>query len=90
MPTCYPYPDRVNYQVSWTGNATPAPASGCQWQAGGGTCSFDPTKDLAISLTWTSAGPNSLTVKAVGDAHGRAFAPAPAAAQVAVSVTASP
>ncbi len=90
MPTCYPYPDRVQYRVSWTGGATAVAPAGCSWQAGAGTCSFDPTKDLTFSLTWPAGGNHSLTVQAVGDAHGRAFAPAPSAAQVAVTVSPSP
>ena len=90
MPTCYPYTDKVTYQVSWTGNASPAPVSGCQWQSGRASCSFAPSADLVFSLTWPSAGTHSLTVKATGDAHGRTFAPAPPAAQVPVAATASP
>jgi hypothetical protein len=90
MPTCYPYPDRVQYQISWTGNATPAPVSGCSWKTGGGTCSFDPTKDLVIGLTWPAAGNQSLSVQAIGDRHGRAFSPAPPATQVMVSVGGTP
>jgi hypothetical protein len=90
MPTCYPYPDRVQYRVSWTGNATPAAPTGCTWQAGAGTCQFDPARDLLVSLTWPAAGSYALTVTPVRDAHGRSFAPAPAPTQVAVAVTPSP
>ncbi|MGE0552092.1 MAG: hypothetical protein AB7R55_01555 [Gemmatimonadales bacterium] len=85
MPTCYPYLDKVTYQVSWTGNATPAATAGCQWQSGRGACSFAPGADLVLSLTWPAAGSHSLTVRAIGDGHGRAFAPAPPAAQVSVT-----
>ena len=86
MPSCYPYPDPVEYRLTWTGNATPQPRPGCQWQPGAGTCRFDPAKDLVIGLTWPAPGAYSLTVVAVGDDHKRTFAPAPAPAPVSVNV----
>ncbi|MGI8401233.1 MAG: hypothetical protein ACR2NS_06460, partial [Gemmatimonadaceae bacterium] len=87
MPTCYPYTDRVLYQVSWTGGATPANNPACQWQANrSGTCQFDPTKDLLINLTWPSPGSWSLTVRPVSDEHHRTFSPAPQATQVPITV----
>ena len=86
MPSCYPYSDPVEYRLTWTGNATPQPRPGCQWQPGAGTCRFDPAKDLVIGLTWPAPGAYSLTVVAVGDDHKRTFAPAPAPAPVSVNV----
>lgn len=86
MPSCYPYPDPVEYRLTWTGNAAPQPRPGCQWQPGAGTCRFDPAKDLVIGLTWPAPGAYSLTVVAVGDDHKRTFAPAPAPAPVSVNV----
>ena len=87
MPSCYPYTNKVQYRVSWTGGATPAGNSMCQWQASksSGTCQADPTKDLVINLTWPQAGSYSLTVVPVGDDHHRAFSSAPQVTQVAVS-----
>jgi len=86
MPSCYPYTNPVQYRVSWTGNATPAPTPSCKWQVGGGTCTFDPTKDLALSLTWSTPGSYALTVTAVGDDHHRIFQPAPKPTQLNVTV----
>jgi len=93
MPSCYPYTNRVKYQVSWTGGATPAPeAAGkspvCSWNAaqGSGTCSFAPKNDLVIGLVWPAAGNYTLTVTPVGDVHDRVFAPAPKPTQLNVSV----
>ena len=95
MPTCYPYPNRVKYQVTWTGGALPAPDrpgvarnTACTWQAaqGTGTCTFDPAKEFVISLIWPTPGPWSLTVAPVGDAHDRVFTPAPTPTQLTVTV----
>lgn len=86
MPSCYPYSERVEYRVTWTGNATPAPRPGCIWQSGGGTCKLDPAKEEAISLVWPAAGTYTLTVAAVGDGHERTFAPAPQPARLSVTV----
>ena len=86
MPTCYPFTDKVQYKVTWTGTATAAAPTGCSWQAGQGRCDFDPTRDLLLTLTWSSAGPQTLSVVAVRDEHGRVFGPTPAATQVAVTV----
>ena len=71
MPTCYPYAERVQYEIVWTGNAAPTGA-GCSWQAGRGTCWFDPTKDLPFSLTWSNAGTYTVSVMLKRDEH-RAF-----------------
>ena len=71
MPTCYPYTERVQYQITWTGSATPA-GTGCSWQVGTGTCWFDPTKDLPFSLTWANAGTYTVSVMLKRDEH-RAF-----------------
>lgn len=84
MPSCYPYTAPVQYNVTWTGNAVPLPRSGCQWQAGRGTCKYDPAKELTISLTWPAAGTYSLGVTPVGDDHKRAFTTPPT--QLSVSV----
>jgi hypothetical protein len=93
MPSCYPYTNRVKYEVNWTGGATPAPdptgrSPACSWQTaqGKGSCSFDPAKELVISLIWPTAGTWSLTVVAVGDTHDRVFTPAPKPTQVNVTV----
>lgn len=86
MPSCFPYTNPVLYQVSWTGGATPAPVAQCRWQAGQGTCTADPTKELLLGFTWPAAGAYSLTVVAVSDDHHRVFAPAPAPTQVTVTV----
>lgn len=87
MPSCYPYTNKVQYRVSWSGGATPAPNSLCQWQASksSGLCKADPTKDLAIDLTWPSAGNYSVTVSPVGDDHHRSFSSTPQVIPVAVS-----
>jgi hypothetical protein len=90
MPSCYPYTNPVQYRVSWTGNASPAPAAACHWQAGQGTCTYDPTKDLAIALTWPAAGSYAVSVVPVGDDHHRTFQPAPPVTRVAVTVGAAP
>ena len=87
MPNCYPYSNRVLYQVSWTGGAMPANNPACQWQSNrNGTCQFDPAKDLLINLTWPSAGSYTLTVRPVSDEHHRTFSPAPQATQLAITV----
>lgn len=85
MPACYPYTDKVQYRLTWTGGATPAPHAACQWQAGAGTCQFDPAKDLALSLTWPNAGTQSVSVQVLKDAH-RTFAPAPPPTQLTIAV----
>jgi hypothetical protein len=90
MPTCYPYTDKVKYRVTWTGSAVAAAPTGCTWQAGRGSCDFDPTRDLLLTLTWSAAGPQTLSINAIGDVHGRTFAPTPPATQVAVTVSPSP
>ena len=87
MPTCYPYTNRILYQVTWTGGAAPSNNSACQWQTGRGTCQFDPTKELSINLTWPTPGDYSLTVAPVSDDHHRTFSPAPPPTQLAVTVT---
>lgn len=85
MPACYPYTDKVQYRLTWTGGAAPAPHAACQWQAAAGTCEFDPTKDLALRLTWPTAGTHGLSVRVVKDEH-RTFAPAPPPVQLTISV----
>jgi len=92
MPTCYPYSSRVTYQVSWTGGATPLADAGrnspCTWKPAEstGTCTFDPSKEFVISLTWPTPGAWSLTVVPVRDAHDRVFSPAPAPTRLGVTV----
>lgn len=76
MPTCYPYPGRVQYQITWSGNATPTANVACSWQGMSGTCWFDPTKDLAFSLTWPNAGTYGVTVMLRKDDH-RTFSSSP-------------
>ncbi|MCC7133545.1 MAG: hypothetical protein IT352_12885 [Gemmatimonadales bacterium] len=90
MPTCYPYKDKVRYQISWTGAPTPVPVPGCQWQAGGGVCQADPARDLVLRLVWGTTGANQISVRAVGDDHGRVFAPAPAPTVVTLTVGGAP
>jgi hypothetical protein len=87
MPTCYPYTNRIHYRVSWTGNAAPGITPNCQWQVGGGTCTFDPRQALPISLRWPSTGDYRLTVTAVSDEHDRTFSPAPPPTTTQVKVT---
>jgi hypothetical protein len=86
MPSCYPYTEKVEYRVSWSGGAAPAPNPRCAWQAGGGVCKAEPRQDLVITLTWAAAGTQTLTVAPVGDAHERSFAPAPKPTVVSVVV----
>jgi hypothetical protein len=87
MPSCYPYTNKIQYRVSWTGNAVAAPNSLCQWQSrGAGICKADPTNDLVINLTWPAAGDYSLTVVPVSDDHHRSFSSAPQVIQVTVAV----
>lgn len=93
MPSCYPYPNQVKYQVSWTGDATPAPEvagknPACSWNTAqrNGTCRFAPKNDLVIGLVWPTAGNYMLTVTPVGDVHDRVFTPAPKPTQLNVSV----
>jgi hypothetical protein len=75
MPQCYPYADKIQYQVAWTGGGSgvPDPAA-CTWNnaAGTGVCFADPTKKLAIGFQWP-AGNHSLSVALVHDAHPRDF-----------------
>ncbi|MDQ6635033.1 MAG: hypothetical protein M3068_11215 [Gemmatimonadota bacterium] len=90
MPSCYPYDNPVKYRVTWTGNATPAANSKCQWQTGQGACTFDPSKESAITLTWPTAGSYALVIVPVSDEHDkrqRVFLPAPKPTQLAVTVT---
>jgi hypothetical protein len=87
MPSCYPYKSPVQYRVTWTGNATPAPTKGCDWQKG--ICKSEPMTELLINLTWPIAGNYSLTVVPVGDEHGnqlRAFTPPPKSTELTITV----
>lgn len=97
---CYHSAGPVRYRVIWTGAATPATVSAatpagrqgsgssppCTWQAAAGTCTFDPTNDLKFTLTWSSAGPQSVSVALIGDDHVPSFNPAPSARKVDVTV----
>lgn len=86
MPSCYPYTNRIQYRVSWTGSAVAGPNSLCQWQdKGAGICRADPTKDLVINLTWPAAGNYTLTVAPISDEHHRSFSSAPQVTQVTVA-----
>ncbi len=87
MPSCYPYREQVEYRVTWTGGAAPAPRAGCQWQAGRGTCKLNPARDEVIALTWPAAGSYQVTVAAAGDGHERRFGSANAPARIQVNVT---
>ncbi len=89
MPSCYPYTNPVRYRVTWTGNAAPGANPACQWQAGQGTCTFDPKKASPFTLTWSAAGSQTLTVVPVSDEHLRTFTPAPKQTQVSVTVAAA-
>lgn len=89
MPSCYPYKDDVQYRITWSGGAIPAPHPACQWQGATGTCRFDPASDLAIKLTWQNPGVHTLSVQPLRDAH-RAFNPAPRAATLTVTISAAP
>jgi hypothetical protein len=86
MPSCYPYTNAVKYRVTWTGTAAPGANPQCQWLAGQGTCTFDPKKESPISLTWSAAGSQTLTVVPVSDAHLRTFTPAPTPTQLVITV----
>ena len=86
MPTCYPYSERVAYQVTWSGNATHAPNAACQWQPTAARCTADPSKELELGLVWQTAGPQTVSVQLLRDEH-RAFQPPPAAAQRTVTVS---
>lgn len=64
---------------------------GCEWLAGGGTCTFDPKQELVFNLTWPTAGTYTLTVAVIGDDHGdgvRRFDPEPKATQLEITVEA--
>lgn len=89
MPTCYPYPDKVTYRVTWTGGATPAGPSNCQLSSGTLSCVADPTQPLALSFRWPAAGAQSVSVQLMRDEH-RAFTPALAAGQLNISVAGAP
>jgi len=91
MPTCYPYDAKAKYRVTWTGNATPSstPASACEWGAGRGDCTFDPTRDLDLRFAWPAEGSYSLTAALLGDDH-QTFNPALPAAEMTVAVTGAP
>ncbi len=90
MPSCYPYTDKVKYRLTWDGGATlKAPANVCSWQAAAGTCSFDPTKDLTLSVTWPNAGAFNLSVQLVEDDHNRKFLPVPQPMRLNATVAAA-
>lgn len=90
MPSCYPYTDKVKYRLTWDGGATlKAPANVCSWQAGTGTCSFDPTKDLTLNVTWPNAGAFNLSVQLVEDDHNRRFLPVPQPLRLTATVGAA-
>ena len=75
MPQCYPYTDKIQYQVAWTGGGSGVPdPSACTWDnaTGTGTCFADPTKQVEIGFQWP-AGSHSLTVTPVHDQHPRDF-----------------
>ena len=97
---CYHSAGPVRYRVTWTGTATAATISAaaptgrqgsgssppCTWQQGAGICTFDPTRDLKFALTWSSTGPQSVSVVLIGDDHVPTFNPAPSARKLDVTV----
>ena len=85
MPSCYPYTEAVQYQVSWTGNAAPGTSPACQWSAGKGSCKYDPAKPLPLSLTWAQPGNYVVSVATVRDDHDRRFSQPARDIQVSVS-----
>ena len=88
MPTCYPYDEKVQYNISWTGDATPGAMAACSWSAANrtGRCHYAPGQPLPLRFTWQSAGAHTVTVQAVKDEHDRTFSPTPAATTVTVNV----
>lgn len=88
MPTCYPYDEKVQYNVSWTGDATPGAMAACSWSAANrtGRCEYAPGQPLPLRFTWQSAGAHTVSVQAVKDEHERTFSPTPAATTVTVNV----
>jgi hypothetical protein len=71
------------------GRPMAATTPGCEWQAGEGTCNFDPKQDLVFDLTWPAAGNYTLTVAVIGDDHGqglRRFDPEPKPTQLEITV----
>lgn len=89
MPSCYPYGDKVQYRLTWDGGATlAAPGNVCSWQAGSGTCTFDPARDLTLSVVWPNAGTFNLSVQLVEDTH-RRFSPTPQPTRLAAPVAAA-
>lgn len=74
MPSCYPYPDKITYELVSTGGATEAATgTGTSVACATGICLATPPKPFGVDVTWPSAGSQSLTVVPVGDAHGRVF-----------------
>jgi len=76
MPSCYPYPDKVTYKVTWTGNAAGSNAggsTGCLVGNGAADCVAAPATPFGVDFTWPSGGSDSLTVILERDAHGRIF-----------------
>jgi hypothetical protein len=88
MPTCYPYDEKVQYNISWTGDATPVAMAACSWSAGNrmGRCKYAPDQPLPLRFTWQTSGAHTVTVQAVKDEHDRTFSPTPAATTVTVNV----
>jgi hypothetical protein len=85
MPTCYPYTDRVQYHITWSGNAMPTASSSCTWQAASGTCWSDPARDLGFSLTWPNAGAYGVSVTLRRDEHRTFSSTTPVQHNVAVA-----
>jgi hypothetical protein len=88
MPTCYPYDEKVQYDITWTGDATPAAMAACSWSAANrtGRCNYAPGQPLPLRFTWQTAGAHTVTVQALKDEHERTFSPTPAATTVTVNV----
>jgi len=76
----------LGFQFEEGGPARPSPTPQCQGQVGKGTCTFDPTKDLMVSFTWSVPGSNTLTVVPMSDDHNRVISPASQPTQLTVTV----
>jgi hypothetical protein len=87
MPTCYPYPEKVNLSVTWTGSPMLGSSSpACQSTGNGATCRLDPKQELVLVLQWPAAGSHTVTVTPRNDTHGRSFSP-PQPTQVTLPIT---
>jgi len=102
MGPCYPYRDRLEYRVRWTGPAsdkvlTSTLRSGglgvkaltnlqCTLQSSEAVCHGSPAADTAIKLGWPDTGNYMLAATPVRDEHGRVFSPPERTSQIQVRV----